>query len=131
MVNTVLAATSVLMTYVHLQTLMCAYPFIHIFYAFVIIRGCLTSIHNHVRTSHFDQSYDRIVMQESLIVDIAYIIRTNSARTAGLDAVIAICLYLLSKYQSSAIRRNSLHGLAHFMITIAHVKIIHELMMIV
>lgn len=131
MANTILAATSVLMTYAHVRALAYAYPFIHTFYAFVILRGCLSSIHNHAQTGYFYQSYDRIVLLESLIVDIVYIIRTSSSRTAGFYIAVAICLYLLSKYQSNALPRNTLHALAHFMVTIAHVKIINELMMIV
>lgn len=130
MANKILAATSLVMTYVHFQTLSNAYPFIDMFYAFVILRGCLVSIYNHAYTDPFFQSYDRMVMRESIIVDIIYIIRTNTIRSAGFDIAIAACLYIVSKFQSQIFVRNLLHALAHFMITIAHTKIVYEIMFV-
>ncbi len=127
MANSVLFVSSLFLTFVHYWALMEVYPKVSPFYSFIILRGCLTSIYNHGYTDSFLKFYDRMVMHESAIVDIYFMIKTNSLAFAGPNILLAIWFYSISKFTSNIFYRNLIHLLAHFSVTTAHIKIIIEI----
>lgn len=127
MANAFLCATSCWLTYVHFYFISNAYPFIDPLYTFVILRGCLLSIYNHAYTDPFLESYDRMVMRESIIVDMIYMIKTNTFSLVCPKIIIAVCLYFVSKLSKHNVSNNILHSVAQLLVTIAHVELINEI----
>lgn len=125
MANFVLFVSSLIGTIIHVFAIF-NFPNIDPFYGFILFRGCLSSLYNHGSTNSFNMLYDRTVMNESIIVDIIYMIKIKSL-TLIWPLLGAVCLYRLSKLISGNIPTfitNLLHIYAHICITIVHVLII-------
>lgn len=127
MANPVLFVSSLVLSFIHYWALMDVYPKVSPFYSFILLRGCLTSIYNHRYTDSFLRSYDRMIMRESIIVDIYFMVKTNSIVFAGPNVLVAAWLYSISKFAMNKFYRNLIHVAAQCTITIAHIKIITEI----
>lgn len=129
MANAVLLCSSLLFSVMHLSMMLDADIFRFQFYAFVWIRGCASSVANHMLTSDRVREYDRVVMFESAIVDLIFINMT-AAHGAGVLMLAAAGAYLLAKLIERRGHRwlsNACHLVAHALITASHCMIASRL----
>lgn len=131
MSNYTLLVSSLIMSAIHGITLF-HYPNVSPLYAFLLLRGLLSSIYNHASSNSFSMLYDRAVMRESFFVDLFYMTQTNTLKSAGVSMCMAVMLYFSSKILLCDMCDNPftkhvsdlLHICAHLGITVAHVIVI-------
>ena len=121
--NYILLASSIAFTATHLLTLL-HHPNVSCLYAFLLMRGCLSSIVNHASTNEIAKWYDQNVMLQSFFVDVFYIIETNSINSAGFTLLVAAISFFAGKLIGIKLISTALHLYSHICITVCHVMII-------
>jgi hypothetical protein len=64
------------------------------FFVFIIMRYCLTSIYTNCSTSTFVRLYYRMIIRETMVADVYFMVKTNTLPTAGGFALAAMIGYI-------------------------------------